>query len=430
MNSAEVNSAEESAHMPVTSLLGTCMQALARKIQPTNAPGNLDGLFAYHVIDNEPDFTLTWSVNSATEHWLAKNNQSLSHFHVLAVAGYGLWHFEKTAPTALRKAFTDGLTMLRLRDPFPEDRNSFAYQPRAFIGIALGVTLLGESGTAYRSWLVELLDDHRCRSSIFSSALQYSYIRYILTGETLSVGDAKRYTDLQDLAMLEWSLRHRVVRLSDPQLELSRLQAQILRRSLVMDTSEFNSSQAAVIWSGIHASLARSVEQLVLSHNHVGMILRRFEAALRRWRWDDSKMKRPINWAITSEREVQDIIWMILRSVFDDIVDEETLPKLGHSTYKADFGIPSLRLLIEAKFCRKASDFKEIEKEIMEDAVAYLINIKERYDRIIVFIYDHSSSVQEHALTAAALRKLPGIEDVIIVSRPSQLPVELINALH
>jgi len=158
------------------------------------------------------------------------------------------------------------------------------------------------------------------------------------------------------------------------------------------------------------------------------MILRRFEAALRRWRWDDSsKMKRPITWPITSEREVQDIVWLILRSVFDDVVDEETLPKLGHSTYKADFGIPSLRLLIEAKYCREASDFKKIEKEIMEDAVAYLIHIKDRYDRILVFIYDHSSSVQEHAVTAIALRELPGIEDVIIVSRPSQLPGELVN---
>jgi REase_DpnII-MboI len=423
--------AEESIHSPITSLLGACMQALVRKIERTNAPGNLDGLFAYHVIGNEPDFTLTWRVSSATELWLAKNYQTLSHFHVLAVAGYALWHFENTAPIALRKAFTDGLAMLRLRDPFPEDRNSFAYQPRAFLGIALGVTTLGDRGATYRSWLIELLDDHRCRSSIFSSAFQYGYIRYILTGETMSVGDVKHYTNLQDLAMLEWSMRHQVVHLPDPQLELSKLQAQILRRSLVVDISEFDSSQAAVIWSAIHASLARSVEQLVLSRNHVGMILRRFEAALRRWRWDDStKIKRPINWAITSEREVQDIVWMILRSVFDDIVDEETLPKLGHSTYKADFGIPSLRLLIEAKYCREASDFKKIEKEIMEDAVAYLINIKERYDRIIVFIYDHSSSVQEHALTAAALKELPGIEDVIIVSRPSQLPVEFANPLY
>ncbi len=425
-----MNSDEESMHVPITNSLGTCMQALLRKIEPANVPGNLDGLFAYHIIDNEPDFTLTWNVNFAPEQWLVKNNQNLSHFHVLSAVGYALWHFEKAGPSVLPKAFTDGLAKLRLRDPFPDDRISFAYQPRAFLGIALGVATLDESGATYRSWLVELLDDHRCRSSILYYTLLYGYIRYILTGETISVGNVKHYTDLQDLATLEWSMRHRVGRLLDPRLELSRLQSQILCMSLVGDTSEFDSSQAAVIWSAIHASVARSVEQLVLSRNHVGMILRRFEAALRRWRWDDSnKMKRPITWAITSEREVQDIVWLILRSVFDDVVDEETLPKLGHSTYKADFGIPSLRLLIEAKYCREASDFKKIEKEIMEDAGAYLIHTKDRYDRILVFIYDHSSSVQEHAVTATALKELPGIEDVIIVSRPSQLPAELVNLM-
>jgi hypothetical protein len=58
----------------------------------------------------------------------------------------------------------------------------------------------------------------------------------------------------------------------------------------------------------------------------------------------------------------------------------------------------------------------------MEDAVAYLLEAGDRYERILVFIYDDSVSVQEHDQTATALQKLPQIEDVIIVSRPSQLP--------
>ncbi len=151
-------------------------------------------------------------------------------------------------------------------------------------------------------------------------------------------------------------------------------------------------------------------------------MLGRFEDALRRWRWDTGSVRNPICWPITSEREVQDIVWLILRSVFDDVVDEDTLPKVGHSTYRADFGIPSLRLLVEVKYARQAGDFKDLEKEIMEDSVAYLVEAHGRYDRILVFIYDHSSSVQEHGATINALRRLPAIEDVVIVSRPSHLP--------
>jgi len=41
-------------------------------------------------------------------------------------------------------------------------------------------------------------------------------------------------------------------------------------------------------------------------------------------------------------------LWLILRCYFPDVVDEHTLPKLGHSTYRADFGIRSLKLIIEA----------------------------------------------------------------------------------
>ncbi len=198
----------------------------------------------------------------------------------------------------------------------------------------------------------------------------------------------------------------------------------MLQEAAVADPSTLGAARAAVVWSAVHASLVRSVDELVLSRSHVATLLRRFEAAMRRWRWDDPTVvrQRPIRWEITAEREVQDILWIILRSVFEDVIDEETLPKVGHSTYRADFGIPSLRLLIEVKYARKASDFRMLEKEVMEDSIAYLQR-SDRYDRILVFIYDDSASVQEHDITERSLRELPGIEDVVIVSRPSQLDV-------
>ena len=149
-------------------------------------------------------------------------------------------------------------------------------------------------------------------------------------------------------------------------------------------------------------------------------VLSRFETAMRRWRCDESSMKQPIRWPVTAEREIQDILWLMLRPVFDDLVDEETLPKLGHSTYREDFGIPSLGILIEVKYVRKSSDFKEIEKQVLEDSVAYLNGVT-AYREIVVFIYDESASVQEHDTTASSLRGIDRISDVIIVSRPSQL---------
>lgn len=78
-------------------------------------------------------------------------------------------------------------------------------------------------------------------------------------------------------------------------------------------------------------------------------------------------------------------------------------------------------MLIEIKYVRSATEFKKVEKEIYEDSVAYL-NEKTTYRKIIVFIYDASSSAQEHATTTDALLGVGGITDVVIASRPSQLP--------
>jgi hypothetical protein len=270
--------------------------------------------------------------------------------------------------------------------------------------------------------LVTVLDDHRCRSSDRFQALLYGYIRYLLADEAKAIDDIREFQGVGELALLEWESRCGALRLVDQREDLSEVQARVLSAAVGEDLSRLGAARAALVWSAVRAALTRSAHEVVLSRSHVSIVLRRFEAAMRRWRWDDpADVRNPIRWEITGEREVQDILWIALRSVFEDVVDEETLPKLGHSTYRADFGIPSLRLLIEAKYARKAGDFKTLEKEIMEDSVAYLQETHDRYDRILVMIYDESASVQEHALTQSALRQLPGIEDVVIVSRPSQL---------
>lgn len=60
----------------------------------------------------------------------------------------------------------------------------------------------------------------------------------------------------------------------------------------------------------------------------------------------------------------------------------------------------------------------------MVDAVGYL-NKTDLYKEIVVFIYDHSSSVERHDLTRQALMGVSGITDVVIVSRPGMLPAEI-----
>ncbi len=406
-------------------LLANTQQALVERVAAVNAPGNLRGLFAHHVLHGDQEFPLSWNVSPVTPSWLAANadRARMGHTATLAALGYGLHHFAAISPSSAIACLKDGLVKLQRRDPFPEDRVSFAYDPVTFLGISLAVAGIDVGASDLAAWMAEVLDDPRCGGVTSYQALLYSYIRYVLRGELSVIDDLKGRREVTELALIEWCIRQGAFCLIDPRVDLSELQRSILYRAATTDVVALDADRAAVIWSAVSASLARSVADLVLSRGHVSLILCRFEAAMRRWRWDDAAaVNHPIRWEVTSEREVQDILWLILRSTFDDVVDEETLPKVGHSTYRADFGIPALRLLIEAKYARKAADFKAIEKEIMEDSVAYVLETKERYDRIIVFIFDESASVQEHSLTWTVLRRIPHIEDVIIVSRPSQLP--------
>jgi hypothetical protein len=173
------------------------------------------------------------------------------------------------------------------------------------------------------------------------------------------------------MALIHWMASAGTASLPRSAGELGALQNHVFASALRTEPARLTISQVAVIYRAVTDILDASISKVILNRSHLGAVLRRFEAAMHRWRWDDEHLANPIHWPITSEREVQDILWLILRSVFDDVIDEETVPKLGHSTYRADFGLPRLGVLIEVKYARSHADFKKIEKEVMEDSAAY-----------------------------------------------------------
>ncbi len=402
------------------SQIGSWLTGAAQRISPGNTPGNLDGLFARHVLADVPVPGLTWDVNPATEQWLDENRHGLSHAPVLAALGYGLRLSTAGNLAAIRDALASGLTRLMRRDPF-QDRLTFVNDTRQVVGIGLAAQAMSAELPAIRAWLLEILSDQRLQPAGRFQDLLQRHVRSTLDGQP-ALADPQPPDDAAALALIHWMAVTGTARLAGPASQLTALQQRILKAALRTDPAALTIPQAAVIHRAVADILDASIDQMVLSRSHIGTVLRRFEAAMRRWRWDEDDLHDPIRWPVRSEREVQDILWLILRSVFEDVVDEETLPKVGHSTYRADFGLPRLGVLIEAKYARHYTDFKKIEKEVMEDSVAYLRNAGP-YKEIIVFIYDESASVQEHDMTAAALRDLDTISDVIIVSRPSRLPV-------
>jgi hypothetical protein len=115
-----------------------------------------------------------------------------------------------------------------------------------------------------------------------------------------------------------------------------------------------------------------------------------------------------------SEVAVQDIIWIMLRSQFDRVDREDTLPRFGTRNYRPDFGIPELRLLIEAKFIGAKTSPADIQESIIADVPGYLSDAG-RYDSIIVFVYDYGQKLRDARKFIEDLRSIEGIVDVLVI---------------
>ncbi len=159
-------------------------------------------------------------------------------------------------------------------------------------------------------------------------------------------------------------------------------------------------------------------------------ILRGVPAALKRWPWEDAPKTRKKGgtaqrWDLQVEDHVQALLWAILRPVFTDIDDEEYLVSLGHKHPRPDFVVPSLRLAIEAKFLRKATQGAraDVIQQVSADTGLYL-HEGTGLDCMVAFVWDETGSVHHHAELEDGLRRLPGVVDAIVVSRPGSWRLE------
>lgn len=316
-------------------------------------------------------------------------------------------------------ALDDGMQRATARDPLLAGPGAALHDPAVLVGLALAARRFIGAKNEYANWLGRVLGAIRRDAAARTDPLMAHAA--MLCDVKIAQPALDPSAPLGYCAAFDWWLDHGApggLVTADQRLAL---QASIVERTLTEDIGRRSAHQAALLWRVLRAAVSEETSAVLRTRSTVTHVLNQFESCLRRWRWDGSNLKTPVRWPIRSEREVQDILWLMLRGMFHDLEDEDTLPKFGHSSYKADLGIPSLGLLIEVKFARSAADFKAIEKEVLEDIEPYRRS-PERYREVLVFIYDDSCSVQEHDTTRRALRSVPGIADVLIVSRPSHLP--------
>ena len=150
-------------------------------------------------------------------------------------------------------------------------------------------------------------------------------------------------------------------------------------------------------------------------------LLERVPAGLRKWTWETKPRTAtaPLrHWHIDHEYHVQNLLWLLLAPMFPDLDDEQYLAKIGQKSPRADLYIPSMKLIVEAKYLRPGEQIQKIIDEISSDASLYNA-MDNDCAGIIPFIWDDSARSQEHDYLRQGLKKLPGIIDAVVVSRPS-----------
>lgn len=395
-------------------LISELLERLRSDVAAANTSGNVEGLLARHIIGRDPRVEIVWGVD-CDDTWLQRSYDP-SSLPSVAALGYTIaFHQEMRYVGSLK----EGLQRASARDPDMAGHGAALHDPAVLIGLTVAARMLRTDNPQYLAWCARVVGGLANAASVRMDPL-LAYAAQ-LAGISVRCPHLDVQAPLGYCAALDWWCDQ-----AETQPFLNFEQRQSLRQTLIERglseaTGHRSAHQAALLWHALRSAVTKGSGSLLQSPSSVASILGQFESCLRRWRWDSSDLKAPVRWLVHSEREVQDILWVILRSAFADLEDEDTLPKFGHSTYRADFGIPSLGLLIEVKFIRSAAEFKEIEKQVLEDIVPYLRS-PERYRQIMVFIYDDSCSVQEHETTRQALVTIKGVADVIIVSRPSHLP--------
>lgn len=146
---------------------------------------------------------------------------------------------------------------------------------------------------------------------------------------------------------------------------------------------------------------------------------------LRLWTWEEKARKRnaqPVRWEIANEYHVQNLLWAILAPIFPDLENEEYLRSLGHKHPRADLAIPSLKLIVEAKFIYKGqeSEFASVIEEIAADAGLYLAG-SSPFNALTPFVWDNSGRVESHGELRNGLLRIPGVIGAVIIPRPGKM---------
>ena len=347
----------------------------------------------------------------------AKDGAGFTHRDV-AILGFA--YSTSQAASDHHERFRDELNWMKGRKFFAPNRPlSFEVDGLSILGIAVGIFSLesNEEKASGSKWLLEIIDKSLSRApqGKWETALRKT-ARALLSDANLS---ANLHSEIELDLLAALAAKGLVTLGTDVERECINSVVENWDRS--DGTCRAITRFFALRWLIRQAANAIPTQATIAD---LVAILSAVPRALRRWTWETkARSKRAgstaLQWDIQNEYHVQNLLWAILAPIFPDLEDEEWLQSVGHKHPRCDLAIPSLRTIIEVKFVYGGaqSDFAKVTEEVAADSSLYLRDTT-RFSQIIAFIWDNSRSSEEHDELKQGLLGVPGITDVVVISRP------------
>ena len=343
----------------------------------------------------------------------------------LAACGYYIFLGDIVDQAAL-SSWRSGIQDIQRRDPFPTDRQAFFFRPLELFGLALGLSKAFPPDAAERTWMNRHLESADGRV-IYDSSDPWGKLIFALaanalghsTGTQFKARDAGNF-DAPAHALLIWCSTNFVNLIDVQSWDKQTSTDQFLARALKESWDDVPTGKASVMSAAIGICIGSAIHLRHRPIDFLRSVLAGVPAGLARWRYDAAPAPTGVQWPILEEKHFQDILWLVLRPVFPDIVDEQALPKFGFKQSTPDFAIPSLETLLEVKFIFKCADYKSRFEEIEKDVVEYF-HASSQFRRLVVVVYDSVPCPEFQAQFRRDLLRIRGIEDVIIIERPGKL---------
>jgi len=282
---------------------------------------------------------------------------------------------------------------------------SFALDPVALFGIALGASLVEKSLRFEVSKLLVEALEASSRSFVedsLKSAFAVASFQYLNVSPPTWLAPSPS-TALAILTRLGSAIPDSLV---EPAYVEVKALAFDVKESFVAGVSLF--ALNSILNQGTELSLGKpTVEQIFTVLNGV-------QAGMMRWPYGQNKTQL---WNIENEYDVQAMLYFLLKPYLPELKEEEPLPSIGRKRPRVDLVVPSLRLSIEVKFIRKSGNFNDILGEVAEDKSLYL-GSGSKYAHMIVVLWDDLARIEEHASFKQGVTELE-LDGAVVISRPS-----------